>query len=127
MQDYNELTSELSKLFSQNLDLKNVNNKIGIYISLCFFLSGYSCSNRKDSLTLNFHLKFNAENLELNKNYISTKNDTLQINELRFYISSVAIEFSDKSIYKQENSYHLIDVNVPNSLRIPICKNKKTL
>ncbi|MBC7643347.1 MAG: hypothetical protein H7174_13605 [Flavobacterium sp.] len=64
--------------------------------------------------------------MELEKKYIS-KNDTLQINLVKFYLSKIAIEYNDKSNFVEENSYHLIDFEDPKSLQIPVCENNKKI
>jgi len=77
----------------------------------------------KDSLYFGIKLKWKTENLELNKNYYS-KNDTLQFSLLKFYVSGVEINYEDGSIYKEENSYHLIDFEYDNSKLFSISKNE---
>ena len=71
---------------------------------------------------MKINLKFGVKPLELNKYYISKNQDTLQINLLKFYISKIQIQYSDKTIDSQTNSYHLIDIENPNSCKIPIEK-----
>ncbi len=78
---------------------------------------------KKDSLVLRLNLKFKDEILELNRKYISESKDTLEIDVLRFYISNIKLHFSDETTFSEPNSYHLIDIENPNSLRIPIAKN----
>lgn len=102
--------------------------KFKIVFSILFVYQLAFCQTISDSITLNFHYKFGNERLELNKNYISSKKDTLQINLLKFYISNIRIEYSDKSTYSQPKSYHLVDIEDLNSNRIPLAlNNKKTI
>jgi hypothetical protein len=77
--------------------------------------------NEKDSLFLKINFKFNDKPLELNKIYCS-KNDTLQISLFKFYLSGIEIEYNDKTSFIERNSYHLVDIENPKSLQIPICK-----
>lgn len=77
----------------------------------------------KDSLYFGIKLKWKTENLELNKNYYS-KNDTLQFSILKFYVSGIEINYEDGSIYKEENSYHLIDFEYDNSKLFSISKKE---
>lgn len=79
----------------------------------------------KDSLVLRLNLKFRTETLERNKKYVSASKDTLELDVLRFYISNIKLQFSDVSALSEPNSYHLIDIENPNSLRIPIAKNSE--
>ena len=85
-----------------------------IFGFLCFQF--VVAQTRKDSLLININFKFNDNKLELNKKYIS-KNDTLQISLIKFYLSKIAIEYSDKSNFVEKNSYHLIDFKNLKSLR----------
>lgn len=98
---------------------------------ICFvfsflFVQASFAQKAADSLMMNLHLKFGAEDLELGKKYVSENKDTLQIDLFKFYLSNIEIQYSDKTIYNQTNSYHLIDIENPNSLWIPIC-NKNIL
>ncbi len=77
----------------------------------------------KDSLYFGIKLKWKTENLELNKNYYS-KNDTLQFSLLKFYVSGVEINYEDGLIYKEKNSYHLIDFEDDNSKIFAISKKE---
>lgn len=81
-----------------------------------------TAQEKKDSLFLHLNLKFKTEQLVRNKNYISESKDTLEIEVFRFYISNIKLYFSDSTTFSEENSYHLVDIENPNSLRIPIAK-----
>lgn len=74
-----------------------------------------SAQTKSDSLAVKINLKFDNEPLELNKNY-SSKNDTLQFTVLKFYLSNVEIQYHDNSVFKEANSYHLIEIEKPESL-----------
>ncbi len=105
-----------------------MNSKICI-TALCILLfsTGYT-QEKKDSLLVRLHLNFRNESLELNKKYISDSKDTLQIDVFRFYISNIKLHYLDESSYSEDNSYHLIDIENPNSLQIPILKkSEKTI
>lgn len=82
---------------------------------------------KNDSTALNLHFKFGKQEVKLNEKYVSSNNDTLQIETLRFYISKIKIEYADQSTFLQPNSYHLVDIEDSTSYRIPICQynNKK--
>lgn len=101
--------------------------KIAVFFSIsCLFVQLTFAQNTVDSLVMHLHLKFDKQDFELNKKYISAKNDSLQIDLFKFYISSISVEFSDSSIFTEQNSYHLIDSENPKSLQIPLCTNKKS-
>ena len=84
-----------------------------------------TAQEKKDSLFLRLNLKFKTEKLERNKNYITESKDTLQIDIFRFYISNIKFQFSDTTTFSEENSYHLIDIENPNSFQIPIARNSE--
>ena len=96
-----------------------------IFIGLlsCLFFQSAFAQEKKDSLVLRLNLKFKDETLVQNKKYISESKDTLEIDVLRFYISNIKLQNSDATTFSESNSYHLIDIENPNSFRIPIAKN----
>ncbi len=102
--------------------------KIIFCFILCLVFSESSQAQKeKDSLFMNLNLKFDTNPLELNKVYISKSKDTLRLNLVKFYISKIQIEYADKTIFSQSNSYHLIDIENQNSLKIPICKTENKI
>ncbi|MEI6312858.1 MAG: MbnP family protein [Bacteroidota bacterium] len=58
---------------------------------------------------ISFLPTFNQEKLQLNHYYKHNENDSIQITNLKFYISNIAIYRHHKLIFKESNSYHLID------------------
>ncbi|WP_298304098.1 MbnP family protein [Flavobacterium sp.] len=97
--------------------------KIVLFI-LCFlFFKSAIAQKEKDSLCFRIKLKWKTENLELNKNYYS-KSDTLQLSLLKFYVSGIEINYEDGSVYKEKNSYHLIDFDDDNSKIFTISKKE---
>lgn len=89
-----------------------------IFLLICFQL----LAQNKDSLNLNFKAKFDKFPLELNKSYVNSNKDTLAISTFKCYISNIEIHYADKTVFKPKNSYHLLDIENPNSLQIPITK-----
>lgn len=69
---------------------------------------------------MDFHLVFDNHPLELNKKYVSETKDSLEVNVFKFYISNISIQFADNTNYTEENSYHLLDIENPNSLQISL-------
>lgn len=66
--------------------------KTGFVISLLvLFFQNSNAQNDTDSLVMNFHLKFDNQNMDWNKKYISAKKDTIQIDEFKLHISSIGI------------------------------------
>ncbi|MDH4403575.1 MAG: hypothetical protein QE264_04950 [Flavobacterium sp.] len=91
-----------------------------IIISL-FFQWIYSQEKKDDFLR--FNIKYKNESLIQNKKYISLSKDTLQIETFRFYVSNIKLILIDNSEISEEKSYHLIDIEEPNSQIISISKN----
>jgi hypothetical protein len=69
---------------------------------------------------LKFKIKYGNESLIQNKKYLSLSKDTLQLENFRFYISSIKLILKDNSIISEDNSYHLIDSEDTISQSIPI-------
>ena len=101
-----------------------MNSKIVCMVVLIILFSfiGYAQSNA-DSLSLNFKVNFEKQSLQLNQQYISSNKDTLTLESFKCYIAAIRIQYDDKTVYSQKNSYHLLDLENLNSLQIPICKN----
>jgi hypothetical protein len=104
-----------------------IKKTIFCFIICLLFSENSKAQEEKDSLFINLNLKFAKTPLELNKTYISKNKDTLQLNLVKFYISKIQIEYADKNIFSEANSYHLIDIENPKSLKIPICKTENKI
>ena len=106
-----------------------MNKKKLCYIVLLLLLCYKGNSqNKADSLSLNFIVKFNHQPLEFHKQYITSNKDTIALETFKCYISSVQIHYSDNSIFTEKDSYHLLDLENPNSLHFLITKaNDKTI
>lgn len=90
----------------------------------CFQLFAQS----KDSLHINFKVNFDKFPLELNKEYTTSDKDKIAISTFRCYISNIEIYYADKTVFKEKNSFHLLDLENPNSCIIPITnKNDKII
>lgn len=73
------------------------------------------------SLTLRVQPAFNNQKLILgSQHYITSNNDSVTIARLRFYISGIAIHFTDNSVYTEANSYHLIDAEDESTLSLTL-------
>lgn len=96
----------------------NKKNWITILVLGCFQL----VAQNKDSLHVNFKINFDKFPLVLHKNYITSKKDSMSISTFKCYISNIEIAYADKTVSKEKNSYHLLDINYPNSCHIPITK-----
>lgn len=85
-----------------------MNKKYIYFLIVLFFSKNALAQKENDSLLFGIIFKWKTEALELNKNYIS-KQDTLQINLLKFYISGIEVNYADGTFYKEKDSYHLVD------------------
>ncbi|WP_333600895.1 MbnP family protein [Flavobacterium sp.] len=95
--------------------------KNGIVVALLFLACFKSNSQIKtDSLSLTFKVKFNQLPAAFGKPFITSNKDTIVLETFRCYISNIEIQYADQSVFKQNNSYHLLDLENPNSLVIPI-------
>ena len=86
----------------------------------CFLLQPFFAQEKKEPIVMDFHLVFDNHPLEINKKYVSETKDSLEVNVFKFYISNISIQFADNTNYTEENSYHLLDIENPNSLQIPL-------
>ena len=96
-----------------------IKRKAFVILLLLFCFKSISQS-KTDSLSLTFKTIFNKLPLELHKQYTTSNNDTIVLETFRCYISNIVIQYTDKSVYVQKDSYHLLDLENPNSLIIPI-------
>jgi hypothetical protein len=71
---------------------------------------------------VNFKLNFDRFPLEPNKQYITSNKDSVSVSTFKCYISNIEIQYADQTVFKVKNSYHLLDLENPNSLQIPITK-----
>lgn len=71
-------------------------------------------------------LRFGNAPLELRKKYVSNS-DTLEMETFKYYISNIEVQYADKTTAKPKNNYHLIDIENPESLSIPIEKKQNKL
>ena len=102
---------------------------------LCFFLSViavlfcFSFQIKQDNKDIQFFVapSFDTQSLVLNQSkYITTKNDTLSIITLKFYISNIILEYENGEVFKEPKSVHLIDVEEANTLNFKM-KNTPNL
>lgn len=100
-----------------------MNIKLNLFIGLFLLCISLTAQNKTDSLYTNVSLKFNQEDFKLNSNYVSAQKDTLYFEIVKFYLTGFQIEFKDQSIYTENNSYHLIDVENPETMQFSIANH----
>lgn len=85
-----------------------------------------SAQFEKDSLVMQLNLRFKNQPFELNKSFISPR-DTLQISVLKFYLSGLELHYTDGTILKEKNSFHLIDAADLESLKLKFPQSKQSI
>lgn len=104
--------------------IKKIVYYIFILVLFCFISNAQS---KVDSLSINFKLKFTNSPLVFNKQYITTNKDTLAFENFKCYISSIQIHYTDNTVFKQKDSYHLLDFENKNSFNLPITKTNEKI
>uniref|UniRef100_UPI004048EECA MbnP family protein n=1 Tax=Flavobacterium sp. TaxID=239 RepID=UPI004048EECA len=82
-------------------------NKILIFLLLINQIFFAQVSS--EHLEIVVRLKFDNQAFELDKNYVSAQKDTLSFETVKFYLSDFQLIYKDKSVKKENNSYHLLD------------------
>lgn len=77
-----------------------------------------------DSVTVNFKLLFDHKPLEMNQSYVTENKDTVTISTFKCYVSDVVIQYADQTVYHEKNSYHLLDSEIPNSMKVRLPNSK---
>lgn len=70
----------------------------------------------RGQIQLAFLPSFQGMPLQLDHPYVTAQGDSVRIEALRFYISQVELREQGKTVWKESNSYHLIDLAHPESL-----------
>jgi hypothetical protein len=68
--------------------------------------------------SISFVPKFGKQNFVLNHNYNLASTDSIQFETLKFYVSSVQLLSDNKVVFSEKNSFHLIDAEDSQSLKI---------
>jgi hypothetical protein len=76
-------------------------------------------SQNPNKQTITYHHRFGTEILQLNTSYYFINNsDSIQFENLKYYISQIEFLKDNKIIWNEEQSYHLLDVATPESCRL---------
>jgi len=89
----------------------------GILLFILLMLTGPVCFAQD---TLSLSLRYG--NRPIN-NLPARFDDSVRITALRFYLSSISLKNAGKPVWKENNGYHLVDVEEPSSLKIPLDHN----
>ena len=84
---------------------------------LLFIPTVFFSQNTKNSTNVQFSLQFNDKEVAFGENYISKNKDTLSFETIKFYISSFEVMYKNKEVFKEKNSYHLIDLDDSETLK----------
>jgi hypothetical protein len=84
-----------------------------------FFASYFSLAQSLSSYALVFCPVFGHSGLVLNDSaYTLNGGDSIRFETLKFYVSAVELGIDDKIVWKEENSFHLVDASDEKSLQI---------
>jgi hypothetical protein len=98
-------------------------NKL-IYFILLFILNWNGINAQ---VNVCFNPIFNGNKLELNKQYfIPNSTDSIQIETLKFYISNIEFFNNEQLIFKEKNSFHLLDAADSTTFNLPVNFISKT-
>ncbi len=88
---------------------------------IAFICLSFQIKVERKDIQFSIEPSFDKEALVLNTTkYITTKNDTLSITTLKFYISNVVLYYDDGTEYKELKSVHLITLDEINTLQFQI-------
>src|ERR1044071_4197029 len=90
--------------------------KKNIFIVLVFF-TGISFS--QNPYVLEFSPTFGSANFKTDT-YYKINDDSVLITTLKFYISNISFYDGNKQVWKENKSYHLVDISDPNSLKLKL-------
>lgn len=89
-----------------------VSYKLLIALLIYFFLASKMFCQQSNQLLLRFQPKFGSTNLNLLPfNYELVNGDTIEFETLKFYISGIELLQQEKITWKEDNSFHLIDLS----------------
>ena len=98
-----------------------------VLLLLLFIVFKCAYSQPTKNIKLTIQPYFGDLEFKLNQNYHqSSINDSIQIETLKFYISGIELLDSNNVIWKEKNSYHLIDFENENSQSIQLNIPKKS-
>ena len=87
-----------------------------IFTSFCFSF-GFTQENK--ICELSFNTTYNNSPLRYDHNYYLKNGDSISFNSIKYYITSIELMDKGKSVWKEANSSHLIELNASLSLKIP--------
>lgn len=94
-----------------------------ILFSLLFLVA--PATEKKVDIPINFHALWNNNTLELNKKLKLNDTATIEFENFKFYVSAIELYQNNKLVFKEQNSFHLIDFSDSASLFIHLTSEKK--
>ncbi len=88
--------------------------KIAVLVLFVWGVGGISAQS--SGKKLRFEARYGGKGLVLNEYYQLNPNDSIQITAFRFYISNLALLNHGETVWKETDSFHLINVEEANSL-----------
>jgi len=97
--------------------------KIAVFI-ICILSSQLSVAQNKKSIVIHFYPSFHHQNIQLeNTWYHLSANDSILFETFKCYISNISFYQNDSLVFKEKNSYHLLDASEVSTLQITIPLN----
>jgi hypothetical protein len=91
-----------------------------LFLFFYFFLTR-GVAQESNTRVINFHPVFNNSAILFDEAFFKLSNsDSIQFETLKFYISSVAFLNNDKPVWKEKNSFHLIDASEEKTLSVTL-------
>ena len=82
--------------------------KNALFLSFLTILFGQNYAQNKQDFKIIFNAKFENSDLLLTETYYKlNKNDSIQIEVLKFYVSGIEFMNNNKIVWKEKNSFHL--------------------
>ncbi len=101
--------------------------KVTIVIFCLNFIYTNCIAQKAVNQLFQFNPQFDGHNIILNQYYYLNENDSLKFSQIKFYISGIELLNNDKVVWKEKNSFHLIDLSNSNSLFTELKLPKKLL
>ncbi len=101
--------------------------KVSCLIFVCFFANAFDVLKAQtvNNYRLFFHPTFNGRALHLEDSFYKiSSTDSIRFNQCRFYISGIQLFNNKRLVYKEEQSFHLVDAAEDASMRLMLTAPK---
>lgn len=91
-----------------------------LLIVVFFFLAAQTklLSQETETLEINFEPTFLSKQLSLNNYYLTNRNDSMLFTTFKFYISNIELISENKTVWKVDQGFYLLDLEDTNSFKI---------